>query len=749
MSQSNYPPTQNYSEAAFQDESSISLNHIFHIFWLRKTLFIAVFVFVFIAGTVIVFQLTPKFTTETKILVGIDKAKVVDVEAVLSGNLGTDSAVKSETEVLTSKGLAKKIITKLGLLNMEEFNPNLKEKSFFAEISPSNWFSDEFKASIGLLNKKEPLTEEEAQERLMATATNIYLSKLKAAPVRGSQVISVTFESPDPKLAAHVTNTHAESYIIGQLEAKFEATQKASSWLNEQLSGLRSKVESSERAVEIYRKDHGLSKGTNESGLVGEQLSEINSQLIIAKAERAEKSARLTQVTQLLRNGTDIETASEVLSSALIQNLRQEEAELQRKVSEMSVELGAKHPKLIRINAEILDLRGKIKSEITKIASGLKNELNIASTREASLQNSLQAQENKSGSHREEEVQLRALEREANANKVLFETFLNRFKETSSTQGMEEADARVISAAEVPVSPSFPKKDMMMALIAVLATFSGTAVIFVLEMLHPGLRTPEEIERFLGIPAIALLPQIDRKIDPFNYVLDKPHSSLSEALSSLRVSLMLSDPDKNVQSVMVTSSLPAEGKSTTALCLARSAAFSGQKVIVIDADFRRPTIEKKLNIATNTKGLTDYILAHDGKYTDFIVQDDRTNMYIMSKGKADYVNPVDILSSHKMEALLLELKQNFDLIIIDTPPVMAVTDARVLASMVDKTLFVVYWDKTPRQVVKTGLEELLKANPSIAGIVLQQVNFKEYSSYSYGESGYYYNYSKYGQYYTN
>jgi capsular exopolysaccharide synthesis family protein len=716
---------------------------------LRKTIFIAVFVFIFIAGTVVLYQLTPKFTTETKILVGIDKAKVVDVEAVLSGNLGTDSAVKSETEVLTSKGLAKKIITKLGLLNMEEFNPNLKEKSFFADISPSTWFSDEFKASIGLLSKKEPLTEEETEERLMATATNIYLSKLKAAPVRGSQVISVSFESPDPKLAAQITNTHADSYIIGQLEAKFEATQKASSWLNEQLSGLRSKVEASERAVEVYRKDHGLSKGTNESGLVGEQLSEINSQLIIAKAERAEKAARLTQVTQLLRNGTDIETASEVLSSTLIQNLRQEEAELQRKVSEMSVELGAKHPKLIRINAEILDLRGKIKSEITKIASGLKNELNIASTREASLQSSLQSQENKSGSHREEEVQLRALEREANANKVLFETFLNRFKETSSTQGMEEADARVISAAEVPVSPSFPKKNMMLALIAVLAVISGTAVIFVLEMLHPGLRTPEEIERFLGIPAIALLPQIDKKLDPFNYVLDKPHSSLSEALSSLRVSLMLSDPDKNVQTVMITSSLPGEGKSTTALSLARSTAFSGQKVIVIDADFRRPTIEKKLNIQSNAKGLTDYILAHDGKYTDFIFKDDRTNMYIMTKGKADYVNPVDILSSHKMEAFLLELKQNFDLIIIDTPPVMAVTDARVLASLVDKTLFVVNWDKTPRQVVKTGLEELLKANPSIAGIVLQQVNFKEYSNYSYGESGYYYNYSKYGQYYKD
>ena len=749
MSQTNNPSALNYSDASLQDEENISLSHILHIFWLRRHLFIAVFIFVVISGGIILFQLTPKFTTETKILVGTDKAKVVDVEAVLSGNLSTDSAVKSETEVLTSKGLAKKIITKLNLLRLEEFNPDLKEKGFFADLSPSNWLSDDLKESLGLAGDKEILTKEEQQERLMASATNIYLGKLKAAPVRGSQVISITFESTDPKLAAQITNTHAESYIIGQLEAKFEATQKATSWLNEQLAGLRAKVESSEKAVEMYRNQYGLSKGKDESGLVGEQLSEINSQLIIAKAEKAEKAARLAQVNQLLRSGTDIETASEVLSSTLIQSLREQEAELARKVSEMSVELGAKHPKLIRINAEILDLRSKIKSEITKIAAGLKNELNIASTREASLQSSLSASESKSGAHRKEEVQLRALEREANANRVLFETFLNRFKETSSTQGMEEADARVISAAEVPIVPSFPKKNMMLMLIAVFASIIGTAVIFIIEMLHPGLRTPEEIERFLGIPAIALLPSIDKKVAAPDYVLDKPHSSLSEALSSLRVSLMLSDPDKAVKSIMVTSSIPAEGKSTLVLCLGRSAAISGQKAIVIDADFRRPTIEKKLNVSEKSKGLTDFIMSHDGKYTDFIFKDERSELYLMPKGQADYVNPVDIFSSHKMALLLQELKERFDLIVIDTPPVMAVTDARVLAAMVDKSIYVVAWDKTPRQVVKAGLEQLLKASPNVAGIVLQQVNLKQYSSYSYGESGYYYHYSKYGQYYTN
>jgi len=420
-------------------------------------------------------------------------------------------------------------------------------------------------------------------------AADIYSSKLKVTPIKLSQVITVTFESLDPKLA----NTHADSYIIGQLEAKFEATEKASSWLNTQLTDLRTKVASSEKAVEIYRTEHGLGRGSNKDvGLAAEQISEINSQLIIAKAQKAEAAARLTQVTKLLNSGAEIETANEVLSSALIQSLRGQEAELIRKHSEMSVELGAKHPKLISVNAEITELREKINAEIAKIAAGLRNEMNIASAREASLQSSLAASRSISGEHGKEEVELRALEREANSNKLLFETFLNRFKETSSTQGMEQADARVISVAEVPILPSFPKKKLMLAVIVMLALGMGSALVLLLEMLHSGLRTPEEIEAYLGFSAIGLIPKISKKIAPYNYLLEKPNSSLGKAISSLRISLMLSDPDKSINSLIITSATLGEGKSILALSLARSAAISGQKVIVIDADFRRPSLEK-------------------------------------------------------------------------------------------------------------------------------------------------------------
>jgi capsular exopolysaccharide synthesis family protein len=212
---------------------------------------------------------------------------------------------------------------------------------------------------------------------------------------------------------------------------------------------------------------------------------------------------------------------------------------------------------------------------------------------------------------------------------------------------------------------------------------------------------------------------------------------------------MLSDPDNAVKTVVVTSSVPSEGKSMLALCLGRNAAVAGQKVVVIDADFRRPTIEKKLGIAPKTKGLTDLIMSHDTRLADFMYKDEKTNLLIMPKGNAEYISPVDIFASHRMAVLLNTLKQQFDLIIFDTPPVMAVSDARVLAAIVDKTIFVVAWDKTPKKTIKAGLEQIIKARANLAGVVLQQVDVKQYGRYSYGESGYYYHYNKYSQYYSD
>jgi capsular exopolysaccharide synthesis family protein len=735
----------------FQDQDSISLGQIFHIFWLHRWVFSIVSFFILILGTLTILQLTPRFTAEAKLLIGIPPSKVVNIEAVRSDEMNGSSAINDEIEVLTSRELAKKVITKLNLLDSEVFNPTSKESGFFSFLNPLTWLSDESKESLGLISSKPELSKEETQDHLLARVTDAYLANLKVVAVRGSQVIKVTFELTDPKLAAQLANAHSDTYIIDQLDAKFEATQKANSWLNGQLSELRSKVEYSEKAVENYRVAHNLTRGTAEVGLLREQLSEVNSQLITARAEKAQAAVRLAQVQHLLKSGASMDSATEVLSSGLIQGLREQETTLARKASEMAVEFGEKHPQMIRIHAEIQELQNKITQEIKKIASQLENELNIASAREQSLENSLKSITKSSGSSGQEEVQLRALEREAAANKLLFENFLTRSKETTSTQGMEEANARIISKAEIPQAASFPKKQLMFAVIVIAALFIASALVFLLEMLNPGLRSPEEVETFLKLPTLGLIPSMtDKKIDPIDYVLEKPHSQFAEAINSLRISLALSDVDHLVQIVMITSSVPEEGKSTLALALGRSAANSGQRVLIIDSDLRRPSLEKKLGLKDSAnKGLSDLVMSKENKLAEFVFKDEKSSLLIMPKGQTKVVSSTDILTSERLKLLLNAIKKEFDLIILDSPPVMAVADARALTTLVDKTIYVVRWDKTPKKVVKAGIQQMISAQPNVAGVVLQQVNLKRYGSYGYGDSGYYYHYGKYGQYYSN
>ncbi|MFW5443112.1 MAG: GumC family protein [Methylococcaceae bacterium] len=732
----------------FEDEEA-SFGEILQTLWLRKRLITTLTLLISILAALVIFQLTPRYKANTQLLIG-KSSKVMDIQSVLANDLMGDSAILGEMEVIKSRTLAKRIVRALHLDNVEEFNPAPKEDGALAFLNPKNWVSKEFMQSIGLAKMPVEKSEEELQSELLSKVASTFLGKLTVSQVKRSQVVTIEIESESPKLAARMADKLADLYIIGQLEAKFDATKKATDWLNDQLSKLKDKVELSEQAVEMYRQEKGITQDESTVGLSQQQLSEINSQLIIARTQRAEASARVRQVNRLIRSGGDISSVSEVLNSGLIQRLKEQESTLQRKYSEMSVEFGKKHPQMIQLQAELADIKMKIKSEVKKIAASLQNELDIASTRQYSLSSSLKQVQQETGGDRAAGVGLRALEREASANRILFETFLTRFKETASTQGMEEANARVISEAETPLEASFPKKRLLLIVSFLGALFFSVVLAFVLEMLNPGLRSPEQVEEHLNLPTLGVIPSSSTKQEAHDYVLDKPHSSLTEAINSLRVSLMLLNPDEQVKSLLVTSAVPSEGKSTLALLIARISAQAGQKVVLVDTDFRRPTVEKKLGLNDSQPGLTDLLMNQDLSVTEVLLTDNKTSMKVLSRGMSSYVNPADLFASQRMKQILTDLKNDFDLVILDSPPVMAVTDSRVLSRLVDKTLFVLRWDDTPRKVVKAALHQMAQSGAdNVAGIILQQVDLKQYGRGGYGDSGYYYHYGKYGQYYTS
>ncbi len=701
-------------------------------------------------AVLVIYQLVPRYTATTQLLIGINAAKVVDIEEVMTGSLKGESAVIGEMEVIKSRELARHVIDNLHLDQYEEFNPKLKKPGFLAQFNPKKLIPESWKEAMGLV-KIDTRTDEEKAEAQFTNLTNTFLSKLTVSQVKRSQVINLAYESQDPKLAAKIVNEIADKYIVGQLQAKFDATKKATDWLNDQLGELKHKVESSERAVENYRKSHALLEVSKGTGLSQQQLSEVNSQLIIARSQRAEAEAKYQQVESIARNGQDIDSVAEVLNSGLISSLRSQEAEVQRKYSEMLVEYGARHPRMIQMQAEMEDTKGKINMEVKKIAAGLRHSLDVARAREGSLAGSLRQMESKTTGNSQAEVDLHALEREATANKALFETFLGRFKETASTQGISQADARVISFAEIPLGASFPKKNLMLTASVIGSIAFAVFLVFVLERLNPGVRSPEQVQELFNITTLGIVPKLmDLKIKPHEYLLAKPLSALAEAINTLRISLSLLNPDAEVKSVLVTSSVPGEGKTTLAILLGRHSATAGQRVVVVDADLRRPSVAKTFNLKEGTLGLTDLLMHHDLALNDILVNDPETGMKILARGQSAFINPIDLFASHRMKSIIDELREQFDLVILDSAPIMAVPDTRILAGLVDKAIFVLNWDSTPKKVVASALHLLSKdGHSNVAGIVLQKVNLAQYGRYGYGDSGYYHSYGRYKQYYTS
>ncbi|MFC1694702.1 GumC family protein [Pseudomonadota bacterium] len=756
--------------APWQDEDNeqtLPLLDYLQLLWFRRNLIIAITVFVAVVAYIQVNEIKNLYSATSTMVIGLPESQVVNIQEVLSrGNSLSD--VASEIEVLRSRVLAAKVIERLGLLNNPEFNPSLRtpEKSLFdflKYLNPKTWIPSGWKKALKEAMGKEtvstapaaaaPVSEQEAEERKlqqkMATATNILLGKLKVMPVDYGKVINITFTSLDPKTAARVANDFPEAYIVDQLEAKFEATEKANAWLTEQLGELETEVVESERAVEIYRDEYGLAEGSGNT-LLDTQVSELSSQLIIARSELAEVNARLSQLRRLLESGGQgVETASEVMSSALVQQLRSQEAQALSRQSELSVELGPKHPRMLQVAAEIIEIRERIQDEVQRIAIGLEHEAEFARTRVASLQRDLQAARGETSVQNKEAIQLRALQREAAANRTLYETFLNRFKETSSTQGLESSDARIISAAEVPGWPSSPNRKKMLTQYILMGFLGACGLVLALQMLNPGMMSPEQVQKVLKEYVIGLVPISPKGAAPHDHVLDKPNSGLVEALNSLKFGLTLSDPDHPVKAVQITSSVPEEGKTTLAIALARVMAASGMKVVLMDGDLRRSSIGRKLNLREKHKGLSDLVVAGDAPLEEFLIRDEKGKVDFMPTGTARYANATDIFSSHRMQEIVDLLKSQYDLVIIDTPPVMAVADARIIGQVVDKTIFVVRWDKTPRKVAKAAMEQLHRANVDIAGVVLQQVDLDRYGRMGYGDSGYYYHYGRYGKYYSD
>jgi succinoglycan biosynthesis transport protein ExoP len=728
------------------------LRGLLMIVWRRRYLLLASIIVVTTLAWLQVNQMTPRYTAAATVLIETRESRYADMQKVMA-NLGGDPAtIESETEVMRSRPLAEKVIGELQLAVNPEFDPTRpKPRSLLSYLNPLTYIPSSWSDAVRGADGGTVPSVEEKLDRNRVAVTDAFLSRLNVENRNWSRIIDVSFESENPRLAATVVNAVADAYVTNTLEVKFQATQQATNWLNERLAGLREAVERSERAVERYRKSAGLIEGRS-SSLSLEQTSALSSELVVAQADTARAEARLRQI----QGAQHAAGVSEVLNSPLIQSLRQQEAELQRREAELATEYGDKHPKMVNIRAEMSDLRRKISVEINKIVDALRNEVQVARAKEESLRHSLAKLNSEAAKLNEAEVELHALQREADANRLLLENFLNRYKETSVQADIQQPDARVISRAEPPQVPSYPKKGLILGLSFAGSVFLGLILVLLVEHFDAGVRKSDQLEALTGLPVLGMIPTLSRwswnqgrprlssSIRPEDQVLDRPGSVFSESIRTLHLNLTWTHADKAPKVVVVTSALPGEGKSSLSMALARARAKSGDKVLLLDCDLRRPSIAAFLDLE-DEPGLSDYLFGR-ASLSEVVQVDEETGCHVIAAGH-HIMNPVDMVDSKAMGEALITLRETYDLVLIDTSPLLAVTEPRLLAKLADTTILMVRWGTTPREVVRSAVKVLRELGVPVAGTVLSQVDLKQQASYGYGQYGHYYRRAQ--KYYTS
>jgi polysaccharide biosynthesis transport protein len=730
-----------------QQSSSLrefDLTQLLRTFWRRKNLFAGIVALLMTLAVVGAFAITPLYTAKTDLIIENRERKVADLKAVLGDIMPDKEGLLSELEVIQSRTIAEQVIQQLRLANDPEFNDALKPTGMLAKLiadgqqALTSYLPEPVLAFL-IRNDKPLPTEEERRAREYEKVVDAFLKRLGVSVKGQSRAIVIYFTSESPDKAARIANALADAYIVAQLDAKLEATRRANQWLSVKLQDLRKQVAQSEGAVEEYRRRAGLLQ-SKEGTLISQQVTNLNTQLIVARTERAAADARLDQVRQMVRAAGNAQAAADVLGSPTIQELSRQETEIKRKIADLSQEMGDRHPRLISARAELKDLESKIGAEVNKVVQKLESEAGVARAREVALQRSTQELESRLGEANASEVQLRALERESNANKTLLQQFLSRFEEITAQSDLAgtQTNARILSKAVVPERPSEPKKVQLLSLIFFAASALAAAIVLLVENMDRGFRSGDQIEQSMGVRTLGLVPVLKarrRAGGPQGFVVKNSSSLFGESIRSVYTSILISHAKPAPKTVLLTSSQPKEGKSTLAGCLTRICAISGKRAVLVEADLRKPHVHRLLGVP-QSPGLTEFYRG-EARLQDILHEDKATGAFVIPSGRLG-VDPTMVLGSAQMRELLADLAGEFDLVLVDSPPLMAVSDARLLAPEMDAIIFVVRWGKTHREVVRQSLRELLDTGAALGGIVLSMVDPDKHARYGFGDSGYYY-----------
>ncbi len=699
-------------------------------------------------------HLQPSYTAEASVIIGQRQEQVVDLKAVISGLGGESDVIESEVQLLRSRRIASGVVEQLNLVENVEFNPALKGPGLVRRWRDA---IDDATAPLrhrlgSLLGLSHALTPAELPAGPLGDAqpvdplaapTDAFLRHLSVTPKGRSRVITVSFDSASPRLSEQAANAVADAYIDDQLKSKLDATEHAHRWLSDRVAELREQVINADQEVETYRRKIGATQG-RVAPLLAEQISALSEKLVQAQVDEAMASSRLQAAGA-------VGALPEVQASAVVQGLRAQQSAMIAEEVQLARNFGAEYPKLKALRGSIAELSGRIRAESGTVATSLRANAQAAADRVVLLNAQLAQLRVKDNTGSQGEVELHMLQHEADADRALYDRLLARAKETNVESGLQQADAQVISHAEAPTMPSFPNPALMLPIFFVASLIVTGLVVLALENLDQGFSHLDQVEETLGVAALGVVPFQKRRglrgrvgarlgaglggragqdADPL--LLDGRNSVFSEAMRSLHTSLMLSGAERPPKVVLVSSSLPGEGKSSTVLALARLMANCGKRVAVIDCDLRRPRLHAAFGVA-RTPGLLD-CLAGGTPIAEVLQRDKHSPAYLVPAGTPSRISP-DLFSSIAMRNLVMGMADQFDLVLLDSGPMLAVSDTRNLCRLADKTVLLVQWQQTRRSAVLSTLRQIVDAGGNLAGVLLSMVDLQRYAQY--GDTGFY------------
>ncbi len=691
--------------------------------WLILSFLVAVVTIVSIAT----FRMKPVYTTSAKIEIDRENTNILPFQGADSYDLmiDLDNYIETQSRVLTSETLA--------LLTIRKIPELLKGDDSEAMLSGS------------LKNKPHP------------PAIGAFLGSLSVRRIPNTRLMEVSYESTDPVMAARVLNAHLENYIEENYKSRYEATADASKWLQDELNELSIKVRHSEDArIEYERKNQiwNVDDKGDKGNVTNERLSDLNKQLTDAQSESLKKQS----LYEFAKSG-DVDAVPQLRENATLQEMERKRADLSVQYTDAVNQYGPNYPKVLRMQAQMKEVDDQMRRERKGIVAQLESEYREAKQHEDLLSRALDQQKAEVNAMSEKMIQYNILKREAEANKSLYDSLQTKLKEAQISSGLKSSNIRIVDPAMIPSTPSRPAKTRNITLAFLVGLVGGIGIALLREYLDNTVKTPDDVESLARLPSLAVVPTFgegtaaakrtgflrpastnghEKRIELVAQHL--PKSQMSEAFRALRTALLLSQPDHPPQVILVTSALPREGKTTAAANLAVTLAQLGDKTVLVDADLRKPGVGRLLNMGTGKyAGLSSYLAGVSSLDLVTVPHPTIPNLAAIPTGPLP-PNPADLLSSHKLTEAISELRKKFKFIVIDSPPIMAATDAVILSVQTDGVLLVVRSGETPKEAFTRTRDLLISVKCHLLGVVLNAVDSSapdyyysyRYYPYSYG-----------------